>query len=167
MAAYRTLLIAIAAILLVGCAAERTADTSGQPADDNSDEAKIRASLTELFNRIREGDKTVMYEQEFDYYRQEYSLSQYYEFDRVMQYRYDTLKRIEIDSVKLFGDSATAYVHIIYESEMGGEIRTPYPVRMFRSGDRWIKPSMSNSRDEWEYRAIHRDYEIPDDEETE
>ncbi len=167
---YKLILMAVLAVVLIGCSTEQTkplGDTSGLSYDPVEAEKEIRANLLDFFKRIREGDKTVMFEQEFDYYHVNWTLDDYYGFAQVSQYVYDTLKGIDIDSVRLFEDSAKVYIKIVYESDLGGETRMPYAPTMYRSGDRWHKPSMSNTKEEWEFREVYRDYEVPDDEETE
>ena len=167
---YKLFLTAFVAVVLIGCSTDQTeqaGDASGLSYDPVVAEEQIRANLNEFFERIREGDKTVMFEQEFDYYHVNWTLDDYYGFAQVMNYVYDTLKGIDIDSVRLFEDSAIVFIQIIYESDLGGETHMAYPTRMYRSGDRWHKPSMSNTQEEWEFREIYRDYDMPDDDETE
>jgi hypothetical protein len=154
-------LVVLAVFIVIGCASESDkavpkTETSKIAADtEMSDEDAIRNTLTELIVRTKEGDKTVMYENEFEYYRLQHSLDEYYELDRVRLYKYDTLKSIEIDSVDLMGDSAEAYIKIVYESVLGGETKRPYSIMVYRSGGRWIKPYQSNIRDELEFRALN------------
>lgn len=125
----------------------------------NPAEIPIRNALTEFFGRLREGDKTVMYENELTYYRLEYPLGKYYELDRVKNYRYDTLKGIEIDSVKIMQDSAAVYFRIIYQNLLGEEKQRKYYRIMYYTRDRWILPYQSRIKDELEFRQRKREYD--------
>lgn len=165
MKGYKILIIAAVLLLVAGCTGEQQrqkkvalpAATQAKPLDP--DEAAIRASLTELFGRIKEGDKTVLYENEFSYFKDTVSLSTYMELRKVKEYKYDTLKGIEVDSTTIMGDSAWAYVRIIYESSEGEEHPRPYRLNIYRSRGNWIKPYQSKWADEKDYLEQRRIYD--------
>ncbi len=149
-------LIVIVVFFIIGCASETEKAVPEVETDaEMFDDAAIRHTLNEFIRRTKEGDKTVLYENEFDYYKLEVTLSDYYELDRVKLYKYDTLKSIEVDSIKLMENSAKAYVRITYESILGGETERSYSVMVYRSGDHWIKPYQSNFTAEKEFRDLN------------
>jgi hypothetical protein len=161
------MLFAFAAFAFWGCSGEspkpakvEVAPKSGESTGVlNPDEAAIRASLTELFERIKEGDKTVLYENEFGNYRDTTTLSEYMELKKVKDYKYDTLKEIEIDSVEIIGDSAAAYVKIIYKSMAEKDLVRPYKLAVYRDRGKWIKPYQSKWSEEKYYREQKRIYD--------
>ncbi len=152
-------LFAIAAIiaLIASCSQKEASKPSdGAQYAAGSDKEQVKRDITDFFNRMREGDKTVLYENEFPYYKANYSLNDYYSFDQIMVYQYDTMKAMTVDSVTIMGDTAMAYITVSYELRAGGETTKDYPVRLYRSGDHWIKPSMSNVGQEAQYEAFKR-----------
>jgi len=125
----------------------------------NTDEMALRATLTESFDRIKEGDKTVMYENEFSYYHLEVSLSQYLELKAVRGYGADSLIGIEIDSVTFTGDSARAHFRVKYESADGSIKEQPANIKMYRDAGRWVRPYLSKWDKERDYLEQKRIYD--------
>jgi hypothetical protein len=162
---YRITWILFLFVVIIGCSSEQKEAGKMEPSSSktiqpiNGDDAAIRAVLTEMFDRLREGDKTVLYENEFTYYLDENPLSAYYEYKRVKEYKYDTLKGIEIDSTAIMGESAWAYVKVIYESYDGGETLRPYKLALYRSRGRWVKPYQSKYAEEKDYLEQKRIYD--------
>lgn len=144
---------AIVIALAISCSNKEATKTSAQ-FTAGSDEEQVRHDIIEFFERMREGDKTVLYEHEHEYYKKEWSLNDYYTFEQIMVYQYDTMKTITVDSVNITADTALAYIRITYELRAGGETSQSYPVRMYREGGRWIKPSMSYYKLQAEYEAF-------------
>jgi len=162
---YRMLIIGATFLLVAGCTGEQRgqkkvelpAATQTKPL--SPDESAIRASLAELFGRTKEGDKTVLYENECSYFKDTVSLSAYMELRKVKEYKYDTLKGIEVDSTTIMGDSAWAYVRIIYESSEGAEHPRPYRLSIYHSRGNWIKPYQSRWAEERDYQKQRRIYD--------
>ena len=152
-------LFAIAAIiaLIASCSQKEASNSStGAQYAAGSEQEQAKRDITELFDRMREGDKTVLYENEFPYYKELASLNDYYSFERIMVYQYDTMKAMTVDSVKILADTAMAYITVSYELRAGGESQQSYSVLLYHVGDHWIKPSMSNPRQEAEYEDFKR-----------
>lgn len=145
--------------LFFSCAGDHEVDIKTEADIEKDDETLIRTALVELIDRVKEGDKTVLYENEFGYFTDSVSLSEYMEVRRVLEYKYDTLSGILIDSVHLMGDSAMVNVRVTYESAAGGEFERPYAFKMYRYGDRWIKPYLSRYEIELEYLERVRAYD--------
>jgi hypothetical protein len=109
-----------------------------------TEEEKIEAAMTTFMERLWEGDKSVLYENEFSYYKAQNSLSEYMELYRVYEYIYDTIRGIEFDSVQLMGESAKVWARVVYESFSGsGRSEQEYDFFMYNFENRWIKPYMS------------------------
>ena len=158
---YKSYLVIILLALLIGCGADKDKD-AGQTTKDMSEmseEEKLKASMTELIERLVEGDKTVLYEHEFSYFQDENSLSDYMEMDMVINYDYDTLRGISFDTVAMMGDSAIVVARVKYESKAGGEFEKKYQFKMYNFHGKWIKPYMSKVRLEREYLELQRIYD--------
>ncbi len=179
MKGYRILILILTALLLQSCGSKedgstvsektamnesiQAAATDQKPRSEMTEEEKIMADMTNLMDRIAEGDKSVLYENEFTYYRDETPLSEYWKEYKVYNYKYDTLAGITYDSVKILGDSAKVWAKIVYTSKAGaGTSKVDYNFIMYKfMGDRWIKPyvSVAGSARELEYLENIRRYE--------
>ncbi len=166
---YKLLIVLLPLILVLSCGKKQTGDTNTDNADatveltpqqqtpreEMSEEERLKADMTNMMDRLAEGDKTALYENEFSYYKFETPLSEYWKLEKVRDYRYDTLRGIEFDSVKIMGDSARVWARIIYESKAGtGKVEANYNFWMYNfTGDHWIKPyvSVAGSFQEKEY----------------
>ncbi|PKK84062.1 MAG: hypothetical protein CVT49_05415 [candidate division Zixibacteria bacterium HGW-Zixibacteria-1] len=144
---YRIIIIFIIILFLSGCSNQETAKKSGNPstgAEEISDQNAIRAMMTEYIDRMKEGDKTVLYENEFLYYQDLISLTEYMEYPRVRDYVYDSLSHVEVDSVHVYGDSADVWIRLFYESLDPNAKGRAYQSRVFRSRGKWLKPYQSH-----------------------
>ena len=157
---FKSLLFITIIAILIGCGAdepkvsketEESKDSLEQAKPSGevlavSEEDKLKASMTELIERMIEGDKMVLYENEFRYYTDETSLSEYMAEHKVIDYKYDTLRGITYNSVVIMGDSALVDANIIYESAAGGEFTRTYKFKMYNFAGKWIKPYLSVAR---------------------
>ncbi len=161
---FRSLLLIALVSFLIGCSADEPKETevTPEPSDavtEMTEEDKLKASMTELIERMIEGDKSVLYEHEFSYYTDETSFSEYMTLHKVIDYAYDTLSGITYNTVNIMGDSAIVNANIIYESRAGGEITKTYTFKMYNFSGKWIKPYMSNIRLERDYLEQRRIYD--------
>lgn len=146
-------------ILIAGCSSQVETETTQETEVPSADEAAIKAVLIEYIERVREGDKTVLYENELSYYVDEISMSEYMEIPRVRDYRYDSLSHVVVDSIEVLGDSAIAQIRIFYESAAEEPVEHPYTTKLYRSGDRWVRPYQSRWANEAEYLQRVKEYQ--------
>lgn len=174
---YKYIILLLPMILILSCGDRQTGDTRTEtedatvelnpqqqiPREEMTEEQRLKADLTNMMDRLAEGDKTALYENEFSYYRIETPLSEYWKQEGVYAYKYDTLRGIEFDSVKIMGDSARVWARIIYDSKAGtGRIERNQEFWMYNyTGDHWIKPYLSytGSMQEKEYLENLRRYQ--------
>lgn len=156
----RLFVLVLCAILLVACGSEqKQTEIKKDVISDNPDEAEIRAMIGEYFDRVREGDKTVLYENEFTYYTDDKSLDDYMALSRVLDYKYDTLGGIMVDSIIVMDDSAFIWLKVTYNSADGSQNERPYRLPAYRSQGRWIRPYMSRAKEEAEYLELKHIYD--------
>jgi hypothetical protein len=156
---YNLLIILVSLLLIFGCGEEQQIETNTDTTTVQTDEEQIKAALTELIERVKEGDKTVLYENEFTYYTDSVSLSEYMEIHKVLDYKYDTLYGIAFDSIIVMDDSAVIAARIIYKSPGSGQTERRYPLKAYRSGEKWVRPYLSNYAREAEYLERVRAYQ--------
>lgn len=156
----KLLWLLMALVLFWGCSDNQQTETTVDKSSVESDaQAEIRAMINEYFERVTEGDKTVLYENEFTYYTDGISLGEYMEFRQVLDYKYDTLSGVIVDSIEVMGDSARLRVRIVYIGAEGDEKERPYVLKAYRTGDRWVRPYLSHWKDEAEYLELIRIYD--------
>jgi len=155
------LFLALSLILMaIGCGNKEGEKTSSDTGQSNQDaKAQIQASMDEMIDRLKEGDKTVLYESEFTYYRDEVPLSDYMELYRVKNYPYDSLSHVVIDSIDLMDDSALVYLRLFYNTPNAELQGHPYSTKFYYSEGRWTKPYMSLWPNEVEYQERIKAYQ--------
>ena len=158
-----TLFIFLVSFILFGCADKKTTGEPSSAAPGNADEAAIRKTLTEAFARLHEGDKTVIYENEFSYYKIDNPLSKFLELDAVKKMSADTIPGLEIDSVTLYGDSAVAHIRVKINSVDGSTKEKPANLKMYRDHGKWIRPFFSRWPQEQEYLEAKKAYDSATD----
>lgn len=161
---FRSLMLIGLISILIGCGSDEPKETEEPPKTTDevavvTEEDKLKAAMTELIERMIEGDKTVLYENEFSYYTDETSLSDYMKLHRVIDYNYDTLRGITYNDVNITGDSAIVSANIIYESKAGGEFSKTYKFKMYNVNGKWVKPYLSKIRLELDYLEQRRIYD--------
>jgi len=126
---------------------------AGETAEESAvyDSVMIEKSFHEYIDRVKVGDLTVLYENEFSYYTDEHSYDDYMAQKRVHDYKYDTLAGAAIDSMEIMGDSTVLSITVFYASAEGDTTSHPYVIRMYRSFDRWVRPYMSKYSEEVQY----------------
>jgi hypothetical protein len=146
--------------LLVACGGEQQqTEIKKEITSENPEEVEIRAMIGEYFDRVREGDKTVLYENEFSYYTDEKTLDDYMALSRVLDYKYDTLGGITVDSITLMDDSAWMWLKVTYNSADGSQRERPYRLVAYHNQGRWVRPYLSRWNEEAEYLEQRRIYD--------
>ncbi|MFH2036278.1 MAG: hypothetical protein ABIJ45_07745 [Candidatus Zixiibacteriota bacterium] len=156
---YKYLMVLLILVIMVGCGQNQKTDSNITTEAAMSDEDQIRAILTEYIDRVKEGDKTVLYENEFKYYTDSVTLSMYMELPRVLDYKYDSLYNMIIDSINIMDDSAALRVRVQYLSASGGIVDKPYPMKVYKRYDeKWVRPYQSSYAIEKEFIERYKEY---------
>ncbi len=157
--AFRIVLLALAAVM-VGCSSEQAEQDA--PVETNltvreTDSLAIQASLTEIITRWRHGDKSALYEQEFDYLRFEYSYDEFLEFEHVKDMNADSAYAFNVKGLKFFDrDSADVKVEVVFKGVTGNLTYDYDTYKMYRSHDRWVRPSFSAPQMQAEFEEARR-----------
>ena len=128
------LLFVFLGLMIMSCQSDRPMDPT---------KALIMKKTEDLFTRIKVLDYSVIYEDEFPYFREETSLEDYLRNRYLQWYKADTMRAIQIDSVSLWDD--TAYVHMMMEWVLADSSLKVDTIRLkwYKIGGQWYKPSLS------------------------
>ena len=164
MKCFRAITLLLTFLFIFGCGGEQSApqktDNKTQTSvDDGGDEAAIRAILIEYIERMTEGDKTVLYENEFLSYPDIISLTEYPESPRARDYAYDSLSHVVVDSVEIMGDSAYAWIKLYYLSSDPEPEAHESRTRLYRSMGRWYRPYLSKWDKQLDYEEEIKAYQ--------
>jgi len=147
-------------VLLAACSsdkAEKTEPSGASLTQEESDSLAIQATLTEIITRWRYGDKSALYEQEFDYFRFENTYDEYLEFDQVKKMNADSAWAINVKGVNYFDrDSAAVDVEVIFRGPTGNLSYDYDTYKMYFNDNRWVRPSFSVPQFQKEFEEARR-----------
>lgn len=128
-------------------------ESSDQPVvTGNSDRDQMQATLNEVVARWHNGDKAVLYDNEFDYVRDRISFDDYLKRAE-LKLDADTVKAMNVQSVEMFGqDSAKAKVEVVFEGPTGKISKRIDSYYLYHYRGRWIRPTISGlaAQREWD-----------------
>ena len=145
----RRLLIAVLGALLFiwGCGNDdgRPADTADPVESDSlTIEKEIEAVLNTSLDRVRLGDKSGLWENEFEYLRERETFDKYVTRGEISYANADTLSYVEVTSVVRYPtDSALVGVVVHCEVPTGRKSTLDDDVIVYFHNGRWIKPTVS------------------------
>ncbi|HSG69129.1 MAG TPA: hypothetical protein VLA12_01870 [Planctomycetaceae bacterium] len=126
--------------------------------DDES--RQMFESLNSAIVRLRYGDRSGLYDNEFEYLKDESDFDKYRNFQQVSYLTADSIEWVGISSYEHRGEDQ-AIVNVVVHFLGPTGVRSEYPdvVRMFRHNGRWIKPSVSVWPNQQEYENLIREAE--------
>ena len=143
-------LLVVAVVLVMSCQSEPPMTPTQQHIYDKTED---------LFSRIKVNDYSVIWENEFAYFREDSPLEEYLNNDYMKWYKPDTLIAIQIDSIVVSGeDSAYAAMKVEWlQSDSSLKIDT---IRLpwIHSQDEWLKPTLSNLQRQLDFEEELRVY---------
>ena len=100
--------------------------------------------LNEGLIRLKYGDKSGLYELEFEYLRDEKTYDDYLAMGQIQWASMDSINHLEVTNV-IFNPDSSADVEILYvfDSEKGGFTDHTDNFVIYRRNGRWIKPTVS------------------------
>lgn len=155
------LIILVAITLAVtGCSEqakqpEAKPDASSQPASEPelvTVNDTIEYVLNEAITRLKYGDKTGLWENEFPYLREETNFDEYLKLRAIKFAEADTVRSIEVTDVKLHEhDSAEVDLIVHFEGPTGTHTEFPDWIIVYYHDGRWMKPTASSIVAQLEY----------------
>jgi len=156
------LIFAVLIFVVSGCSGEKQPSETA-PAEDTGLAAKaepvtvrdtIEVVLNEVIDRVRYGDKSGMYYNEFEYLRETMGFDEYIRQPQVHYAKTDTLKFLEVLDLMLYGhDSADVVLYVHSEGPTGVASKVQDTLTVFYHNDRWIKPTVSNMKEQLKWEA--------------
>ncbi|MCK4632248.1 MAG: hypothetical protein KAT79_03195 [candidate division Zixibacteria bacterium] len=142
------------------------ADTVSQPEELSADGLAAQEVLREVLTRLKYGDKSGLYENEFEYLTDEMTFDEYLELAPVLNANADTLVSVEVVAFEPSEENSALVTYIVhFKGPSGNESELGDVIRMFKYQGRWIKPTVSVWQNQKEYDDIIRQAEEAADEE--
>ncbi|MDD4052215.1 MAG: hypothetical protein PHR28_10010 [candidate division Zixibacteria bacterium] len=141
--------IILVVIMLGACQREKALDPDRQ---------EIKTRCIELFARLKVNDFRISYENEFPYLKDRVDLSEYLSAKMFSQPAPDSLEGIQLDSIKVWGDSAYYFLQLEYVRSDSTYLTYPVRNRWYKMDERWIKPTLSTMKNQEEFEEEIRIY---------
>lgn len=124
----------------------------------NPDREQVIENCIELYTRLKVGDNSVIYDNEFPYMREERDREEYVALPAIAAYRADTLMAIQIDSISLWED--TAYAHLRTEYILSDSTLIVHSIRLrwHKVDGEWLRPTLSHLKRQKEFEDELRVY---------
>ena len=146
---------------------DAAADVDYSKYGDHADDAReIHAVVIDVIERLRYGDKTGLYENEFEYFRNEKTYDDYLIHGEVKWANADSLDHIEISDITFFErDSAWVQANFFMPNAAGDLTASPMRLQAYYQQGRWIKPYMSRMSFQLEFEEkVHQaDQDVDED----
>ena len=115
--------LAVAAWLMVwGCGEKKEPEGDQMAsADTLSFEKQLEQDINRVMDRLKYDDRSGLWENEFEYLREERTFDDYLKQPSVSRAKADTLEWVEVHSATRYGDSAVAKVTVHFKGLSGAE----------------------------------------------
>jgi len=148
-------------LLILSCSSKTEGDlkndtTSVTDTMALTEDDRIEQIMNEAMDRLRDKDKSFLYENEFAYYREKFTFDDYLKERKIATANSDTLEYIDVLSVTYFGkDSAKAVIEVHFKGPTGNvTVLKENGVPLYWHEGKWIKPTVSNVIAQREYDDI-------------
>ena len=136
---------------LAACDSKKTSDDVVQDSSalvgesgEAADKKLIERMLKETIARLKYGDKSALYENEFEYFTDEKTYDDYLEKAEIRWAQADTVTLIEVKHIDLFDrDSALVDVTVHFEGPTGKKSYLDDRLYVYYHKGRWIKPTVT------------------------
>lgn len=130
---------------------------SGFTQDEARTLALMQASLTEVMERMKYGDKSGLYENEFYYLTDDVSLDDYLGYEQVKAAGPDSVVSVEVTGFEMREDgSAIIDLVVHFEGPTGVKTDMKDKIRMYQRDGEWFKPYVSRINFQSDYDDIIR-----------
>ena len=161
----RLVLLTISAIvvLLAGCTTEQKADSSSDKAPGSAEapllteKDSIEAMLNEALVRLSYGDKSGLYDLEFEYLQDDFDFDMYLKKREIGWAKMDTLDHLELRELIYEGeDSALVKILYVFKGLSGKMHEVPDQFYIYKQYDQWKKPTSSLFSEQRKYEDLMR-----------
>lgn len=151
------LMLTVTLAIFAGCSGE--SETPQTTTETKVEEVETRAAIPEpvtmedtievninlVMDRLRLGDKSGLYENEFPYLREETNFDEYLKMRKIQFANADSVKYVEVVDLQTYGhDSADASVVVHFEGPSGLPTEFEDRITVYYHNGVWIKPTASN-----------------------
>ena len=158
------LVLTIMLAMAVGCSGEsetppttveesqEAVETVAERPEPVTVEDTIEVNINIVMDRLRLGDKSALYENEFPYLRAENTFDDYLTMRKIQFANADSVKFVEVTGLAMYGhDSADASVVVHFEGPSGIPTEFADRITVYYHDGQWIKPTASNIAGQVEY----------------
>jgi len=167
------ILAAISILLLAGCGGEQDQETQKTTPDavegedtatasdgKSADFRAVEAVIDETIIRLKYGDKSGLYENEFEYLRDEETFEDYLQHGEVKWANADSLDHVEVADITFYDrDSALVDAVFHFVASDGTESKSETQLMAYYHNGQWIKPYVSRIDHQLEYEELIRQAE--------
>jgi hypothetical protein len=122
------------------------------------DRQEIMKKCVDLFARIKVSDFRVLYENEFPYLKDRVDVNEYMSAKVFTQPSPDSLEGIQMDSIKVWPDSAYYFLQLEFMRSDSTYFTYPVRNRWYKMDGHWFKPTMSTLDKQKEFEEEVRVY---------
>jgi hypothetical protein len=146
-----TILLVFCVGLLVSCSSKTKLDDVAQDStlitdkiDEVSEKKVIDSTLNATIMRLKLGDKSGLYENEFEYFTDEVNFDDYLQKGEIKRAQADTVTLLEIKNIDLFDrDSAVVDYTVHFQVPTGRKSYLDQKGVVYYHKGRWIKPTVT------------------------
>ncbi|MDZ4722942.1 MAG: hypothetical protein SGI97_03415 [candidate division Zixibacteria bacterium] len=149
-------LILACAGLITGCSDKSEKQEDQANADSSlSDKEQIQATFTEAIERLRYNDKSVLFDNEFEYIQEHFTLDDYIAFPQIVSAEADSTDSMVVSDVTIYGrDSADVSIVVVMKGPSGNITRFPTVNRVYHHRGRWIQPTVGTIDGQLKYDSL-------------
>ncbi|MDF1545025.1 MAG: hypothetical protein P1R58_07980 [bacterium] len=150
-------------IAIFGCGTQEKTDSTSEKNSGSAEKPLLteRDSVEDLLNealiRLSYGDKSGLYDLEFEYLQDEFDFDQYLKKRELQWARMDTLDHLELTELIHEGeDSALAKIVYVFKGPTGKINQVPDQFYIYKQYDEWKKPTSSLFSEQKKYEELMR-----------
>ena len=150
-------LLGVAVSVAIAACGQRVDKDDTAAKKELTEEEQISQMLNDAMLRLSFGDKSGLYNLEFEYQRFETDYDQYLGIGVIGWANADGWDSIQVDSIEYFRpDSAYVFTHVFFSERPPPDDKYEEKLVIYQDNGRWIKPTVSKYFDQQEYLDIFR-----------
>jgi hypothetical protein len=150
-----TFVVSIGAFVVCGGDKEEAPGTIGD--GEMTDSMLIEEAMRSTLTRWRYLDKVALYEMEFEYIQDEYTIDEYLDQERIQRALVDSLADFRVTGITFYGhDSALLEDELLWLGRSGDTTIMPNKDMVYFHRGRWIRPTLGTSAGQKAYEEAIR-----------